>query len=728
MDIVRPKPISYLPLNTPDALVHGACPLDCPDGCSWVVTVRDGKAIGLRGTPEHPYTKGALCVKMNDYLSHVSAPDRLLYPLRRVGKKGEGRFARISWDEALDEMATKLTNIIATSGGEAIWPYQGSGSMGYLQGVNGRAGQRLWNVLGASRHNPDVICSIAGGVGSSYTVGTSRGMDPETLQYAKLILLWGTNVLTSHHHLWKYILAARRNGAYIVAIDPIRTRTALQADEHVAPIPGTDAALALGLLHVIVEMGAEDQAFIREHTLGWEAFRARIMQFPPRRVAAITGIDESAIVALGRRIATTRPTAIRATMGLQRHAGGGMTLRTLTCLPGVTGDWGRLGGGLVYSTGGAFPANLAALFREDLLAKPVRTLLMTHLGEGLTEVTDPPVQALIVYASNPLASVPNQNKIRQGLAREDLFTVVIEHFHTDTVNYADLVLPSTMQPEHADIQDGYGHLYLAWNALAVPAPGECLPHTEIFRRLARAMGLEEPALYDSDEALACQLLQTDHSALKGITLERLQREGWARLAYPELFVPFTERFPTPSGKLEFYSERAAADGHDPLPGYTPPYEGVSAGDKLAQQFPLVLLATASHFFLNSTFANKPDLLRKAGPPQITLHPADAEKRGLKEGDRALVYNDRGRFTACVTVSERVRPGVAATTKGHWPKTLEQGAGVNATVAERDADMGAGAVFHDNRVEVMALGVEDRMPAAESTAGPVKQEARPLPTL
>jgi anaerobic selenocysteine-containing dehydrogenase len=351
----------------------------------------------------------------------------------------------------------------------------------------------------------------------------------------------------------------------------------------------------------------------------------------------------------------------------------------------------------VYSTGGSFPANLAALWREDLLKRQVRTLVMTHLGEELTHRSDPPVQALIVYASNPLASVPEQHKIRRGLCREDLFTVVIEQFPTDTVNYADIVLPSTMQIEHADLHDGYGHLYLAWNAPAVSAPGECLPHTEIFRRLARAIGLQEPALYESDEELARQVLQSEHPAMKGITLERLQCEGWVRLNYPQPFLPFADGFPTPSGKLEFFSAKAAADGYDPLPGYIPPMEANC--EERAHQFPLVLLATASHFFLNSLFANKPDLLRKAGPPKISLHPTDAEKRRLKDGDRARIFNDRGSFIAFVEITDRVRPGVVATTKGYWPKDLEQGTNINATVAGRDADMGSGAVYHDNRVEV-----------------------------
>ncbi len=683
-----------------DRLVPGACPLDCPDTCGWVVTVRDGQAVDLRGARKHPFTRGALCVKVNRYLEHAAAPDRLQHPLRRIGAKGEGRFARISWDEALDEIATRLRNIAERYGGEAIWPYWGTGTLGYLQGLGGFTGRRLFNALGASRHDV-TICSSAGGAGLRYTIGTPAGMDPEDIAHARLVILWGTNTLTSGPHLWRHVQAARDSGAHVVAIDPVRTRTAAQADEHLAPVPGTDAALALGLLHTIVRLGAEDHDYLARHTLGWEAFRERIGEYPPERVAAITGIDRGRIVALGERLATTRPTAIRATQGLQRHAGGGTALRTLACIPGVTGDWGRRGGGLSYSTGAHFPFDRAALVRDDLTPAPVRTLSMTRLAEGLLEVDDPPVKALFVMAANPAASNPRQGLVRRGLSREDLFTVVVEQFPTDTVDHADIVLPTTMQVEHADLLGAYGHLYLAWNEPAVAPPGECLPGTEIMRRLAARLGLTEPSLYDSDEALAGQALGSGHPWLAGITLERLRAEGFVRLAVPEPFLPFADGFPTPSGRLEFHSRRAAADGHDPLPGFAPAAEVADA--TLAARYPLALVSAAGHHFLNTVFGNNPELRRRAGHPRVVLHPADAATRGLATGQRVLVRNDRGSFAAVVEVDDRVRPGVAATTKGYWAK-LTGGSTVNATVAERDADLGGGAVYHDNRVEV---STEDR---------------------
>src|SRR5918995_2740572 len=447
--------------------VPGACPLDCPDGCSWIVTVRDGEAVRLRGNPDHPFTRGALCNKVARYLDHTRAPDRLLHPLRRVGDKGEGRFARISWDDALGEMAQRLLAIRGEHGGEAIWPFVGTGTLGYLQGLEGRAGARLWNVLGASAHIAS-ICSIAGSEGLRYTTGTNRGMDPEAFQHAKLILLWGSNPLTSHHHIWKFIAAARAQGAHLVVIDPVRTRSARQADEHLAPRPGTDAALALGLMGEVVRRGAPDEAFLRERCVGWDAYRERLAEFPPERVAEICDLPVERIVALGERLAGTRPTAIRATMGIQRHAGGGMALRTLATIPAVTGDWALPGGGLAYSTSGYFHRDTAALVRDDLRPHPVRT----PGSGGARRAAPPPVHALVVYGANPLASNPETGKVRRALAREDLFTVVIEQVPTDTVDYADIVLPSTMQTEHLDVHDGYGHMYLAWNEPAVAPPGD----------------------------------------------------------------------------------------------------------------------------------------------------------------------------------------------------------------------------------------------------------------
>ncbi|WP_245721587.1 molybdopterin-containing oxidoreductase family protein [Nocardia crassostreae] len=588
-----------------------------------------------------------------------------------MGRKGEGRFERISWEEALGEIAERVGGIVEEFGGEAVWPFHGTGSLGYIQGLEGFSGRRFFNALGASLHDP-TICSVAGTTGLKYTLGTSGGMDPEDFAKSKLILLWGTNPLTSGHHGWKFV---QDSGAYTVAIDPVRTRTAERCDEHLAPLPGTDAALALGLMHVIVSMGAEDTAYLAEHTEGWKEFRARVAEYTPERTAEITGLPVERIVALGERIARTRPTAIRVSQGIQRHDGGGMALRTLACLPGVTGDWAIPGGGLHYSTSGHFDLDLPALMRSDLLPHPVRTLSMTRLGEGLLEVNDPPVKALFVIAANPVGSNPDQANVIRGLAREDLFTVVLEHFPTDTVDYADIVLPATMQPEHLDVLAAYGNLYLVWNEPAVQPPGECLSTTETFRRLALRMGLTDPALHESDEQLVEQLL-------KAYDVERLRTEGFLKITPG----------PVPNGKLQFVSERAARAGHDPIAGYTPPSD---PGDGL------VLISAASHYFLNTTFGANPELLRRAGEPRITIHPKDAAALGIPDGAKVSVYNARGSFEALAEVSDKVRPGVAATTKGRWAK-LSGGATVNATIAERDSDFGGGAVFHDNRVHLALL--------------------------
>ncbi|RJL30949.1 molybdopterin-containing oxidoreductase family protein [Bailinhaonella thermotolerans] len=676
--------------------VIGACPLDCPDGCSWTVTVKDGVATRLRGNPDHPYTRGALCVKVNRWLEHAAAEDRILYPMRRVGAKGEGRFERITWDEALDEIAVRLRAIIDEHGGEAIWPYFGTGTLGFIQGEGSYAGRALWNVLGASHHDLN-ICSAAGNTGIRQAMGNPGGLDPQDLAHSRLILLWGTNTLTSGHHLWKFIQDADRAGAHIVAIDPIRTRTADRAHEHLAPLPGTDAALALGLMHIVVRQGAHDREFIENHTEGWDRFAERLAEFTPARTAAITGLPEERVVALGERLAETRPTAIRATMGVQRHAGGGAAMRALACIPAVTGDWRHRGGGLSYSTSGHFPLNTGAVMRDDLLERPVRTLAMTRLAEGLLDLSDPPVKALIVTAANPVASTSDQNRIRAGLSREDLFTVVMEQFPTDTVDYADIVLPATMQHEHTDLNNGYGHLYLNWNEPAVPPPGECLSTTETFRRLARRLGLTEPALYRTDEEIAELLLSSRHRALEGITVERLRKEGFVRLSLPEPFLPYAEGFPTDTGRLKFVSEDAAARGLDPVVGYTPPAEALDT----ASPYPFAMITPASHTFLNTVFGNNPELRRRAKGPRVMVHPDDAAAKGLADGQRVRVFNARGGFEAEVEITDRVRPGVVASPKGHWPK-LTGGANVNATVDERDADLARGPLYHDNRVDLAAI--------------------------
>lgn len=678
--------------------VRGACPLDCPDTCSWIVTVDNGVPSSLRGDPSHPYTRGALCNKVIDYLAYARSSERILFPLRRTGRKGDGRFTRIGWEEALTVIAGEMRRAITTDSPDAIWPFIGSGNMGLLQGVYG-AGERLWNVLGVSKHHYN-LCTVAGGVGTGFTLGHNRvGMDPEGFKHSKLIILWGANPISTHPHFWRPVTEARKHGAFVVTIDPLRTRTAAASDWHLAPRPGTDAALALGVMHVVIEEDRLDRAFIERYTAGWDQFSARIREFDPTRVAEITGLPVESIVELGRRVAESRPTGIRIGIGLQRHAGGGTAVRTISCIPGVTGDWRYPGGGAFYDTRGHFGLNWQALWRDDLCRRLRRPLYASRLGESLIN-GEPPVNVLLICGANPAASAPAQSKVRHGLSRADLFTVVVEHFLTDTARYADVVLPATMQIEHRDLLISYGHLYLAMNEAVVAPPGECLPTTEVFRRLAGALGMTEPALYDSDEAMMSQLLDSGHPSLAGITLESLRHEGSIRLNYPDPFVPFASGFPTESGRLEFVSQRMAREGLDPVAGFVPPRE--SADSPAASTHPFVLITPANHYFLNSTFANVPRQLARAGEPAVTIHPEDAAPLGIVAGDRVRVSNDRGAFIAIADVSDAVRRGVLASPKGRWPQLTCGGATANATVSDGCADLGAGSLYHDNRVSIEKL--------------------------
>ena len=490
-------------LKEQDRSLHvGACPLDCPDACSWIVEMDNGIPVRLSGNPDHPFTGKALCAKTSTYLEEVARSDRLVFPQKRIGAKGEGKFQRISWDEAIQAIATNLRSTIDEFGSEAIWPYAGSGTIGVIQGIVG-AGKRLFHYLNASRHNPN-ICSAAGHVGMGYTTGSAMGMNPEDLSHSKLIVLWATNTIETSQHLWPFIQNAKKSsGARIVVVDPVLTASAKRADLHVPIKPGTDGALVLGLVRELAELGAIDDQFLAERTVGWDEFYAeQVLAYSKEEVAKICGVDKSAIEAFARLLAECSPAVgIKTAMGLQQHRRGGQAARMLTCLPAVLGAFQALGGGFCYSTGPAFPLNFDKLCRPDFQQNECRTLAMTRLGSGLLDLNDPPVKSLVIWAGNPVVSNPDQNRIRRGLSRDDLFTVVIENFQTDTADYADILLPGTMQIEHADLHDSWGHLYLQWNPPVVRPRGECLAHTEIFRRIAAAMDLKEPALFASDEQM-----------------------------------------------------------------------------------------------------------------------------------------------------------------------------------------------------------------------------------
>jgi anaerobic selenocysteine-containing dehydrogenase len=678
---------------------RGACPLDCPDACVWQITVENGRAIKLRGDHEHPFTRGALCGKVNRYLHAVNGPDRLTHPMVRVGAKGVGpeAYRRASWDEALERVAGGLTQAIERHGPESVLPFYFAGTMGHVQGWT--MGPRLFAHLGASRLRT-TICTAAATAALRSVFGASVGFEPETIVEARLIVLWGANLLSSNLHQWPFVLEAQRRGAYVVAIDPIRTDTAARCDEHIAPLPGTDAALALGLMRHVRDAGAADRAWLEAHTVGWPQLEARLDDWPVERAAAECGLPVDALRALGERIATTRPTAIRVGLGLQRHHGAGQAIRAISALSLVTGDFRYPGGGSLCMTAGHHPVDEERVARpEGMPAPPARSINMSRLAEALHEA-DPPVAAMVVFNANPAATVPDQRRAHAGLARDDLFTAVLEQRWTDTCDFSDVVLPVTMQPEHLDLLSSYGHHYLALNVPVAQPPGEALPNAEIFRRLAVKLGLDHPRLRDSDEDLVRQLLDGT-----GVTLEELQERTFVRITGIAVgSAPYAEGgFPTRDGRARLVDDRLARTGVDPIVGYTPPLEATDA--ELAARHPLVLVAPAGRFFMNSTFASIPWHVAKMGPPRVHLHPDDAAARGLAHGDAVRVRNDRGSFLAACAVDAAARPGLAFTYKAYWARLSPGGSNVNAVTAVRDTDMGGGPTFHDCRVEVEPVPME-----------------------
>ena len=678
-------------------IIHAACPHDCPDTCAMLVEVEDGRATRVSGDPDHPTTQGFLCTKVTRYLERVYNPDRVLYPLRRIGKKGEGRFARISWDEALDTIAERFREIAESEDGpEAILPFSYGGTMGMVNGSS--MDRRFFHRLGASLL-ARTICSSAGGEALAYTVGLKMGTDMENFHRARLIVLWGTNTLSSNIHLWPEIKEALANGARLIGIDPFRNHTLDHCHQLIQLQPGTDAAFALAVMNVIISEGLVDSDYVERHTLGFDQLRERAAEFTPSRAAAICGVTESEIINFAREYATTRPAAIRINYGLQRHAGGGMAVRAISCLPALIGSWRDAGGGVLLSTSGTFKFNADALERPDLMRGNPRTINMTRLGEALTE-SRPPVRALYVYNSNPAAIAPDQSKVIEGLMREDLFTVVHEQFQTDTADYADILLPATTQLEHRDIVRPYGHYYLVYNEPAIAPLGEAEPNWQVFRKLAERMGFEEDCFKDTDEEIIRQALATDDSLFEGVTLERLKRDGWARLNLPETFAPFAEGgYQTPSGKCEFYSESMKRAGLDPLPAYIPPRESPASAPQLAARFPLQLISPPANSFLNSSFSNLKSFLKSERQPFVLINEADAASRQIADGDMVRVWNDRGQCTLVAQVSDRVKAGVACALSTWWNKLSPGRTNVNQTVSQALTDIGDGATFYDNLVEI-----------------------------
>ncbi|MGZ4701844.1 MAG: molybdopterin-containing oxidoreductase family protein, partial [Ilumatobacteraceae bacterium] len=643
--------------------------------------------------PDHPYSKGELCPKVNKFLDRVYSDERVLHPLRRVGPKGEGRFEQITWDAALAEIAARFHEIIDSDGAEAIMPYSDAGnqsllSMGFPE--------RFWNRLGATRV-VRAICGPTVGAGVKMTNGTTKCLDPLEIRHSRLILLWGTNTKLTNRHLWPTIEEARVDGAQVIVIDPIRTMTADDADWFIQPLPGTDIALMLAIMHVLIRDDLTDRQWVADHTFGFDELAAHVAEWTPERAAATCGIEVADIERLATMYGTIRPSVIRTLVGAEHHENGAMFFRTLACLPALVGAWQHRGGGLARSVGvwSGSVVDDAVLQRPDLLAgRQPRWVNMSRLAEILTETTDPPIKGLLVWNCNPLTITPNAEKIRAGVTRDDLFTVVHEQFITDTARYADIVLPATTQIEATDVVPPWGHLWLSWNEAAIEPCGEAVSNSELSRRLAKAMGYTEPELFDDD-------LTALRESLPGIDVDELRRVGYVRVPYPDDGRPFGDGvFPTASGRVEFVSEALVAMGQPALPTFVAPAEG--PGTMLAERYPLQLMTPKHHTrFLNGSYSHLPGHGGRESGPFLELCAADAASRGISDGQCVRVFNDRASIEVPARVSDRLRPGLVSIPFGWWSRHHPDGMVANSLTNDTLTEWGGGVAFYDTLVEVAA---------------------------
>jgi anaerobic selenocysteine-containing dehydrogenase len=663
-------------------LVRGACPHDCPDTCAMHVTVEDGRATKVAGDPDHPITVGFLCGKVSRYLDHVYSDERILHPLVREG----GGFRRASWDEALDAAAAGIQRARERFGGESILPYSYMGTQGLIQGNTMSA--RVMNALGASALER-TICATAGITGMNQAHGESPEVDPEEWPNARYILVWGWNPMSTAPHLWRKLLDARKQGARLVVVDPFRSRTARLADEHLRPLPGTDAALAIGMMRAVVDAGLHDEDWCRAYADGYDELLAEVDRTSVEKCAAQCGVDAEAIARVGRDFASTRPALLRLGVGAQRHAGAPAAYATVASLPMLTGAWRDRGGGCSYiPTATAAAISARPLQREDLRPGPVRTINMSRLGEALTDpALDPPVKALVCWNSNPAAIAPDQERVLEGLRRDDLFVVVLEQFMTDTAQTADVILPATTQLEHLDVLFSWGHHYVTWNEPAIEPLAEARPNTEIFRNLAERLGLDDPCFRESDDELVDQLLA-------GFQENGLRERGWTKVDLGQGPLPHAEGgFGTASGRAVMQAR------------YEPPAE--VADEALAERFPLALVTPKTHLFLNSTFANGTARQHRAQPsPEVVVSPADAAARGIEDGGEVRVFNERGSFTCAARVSDDARPGVLVAPMGWWNADYPGGRSAQATTPELLTAEGNAPTFNDNRVECERLKGSD----------------------
>lgn len=704
--------------------VFGACPHDCPDTCAMLYEVENDRLVNVRGNPDHPLTRGGLCTKLKDFHDHHYNPERVLYPLRRVGPKGSRRFERISWDEALDEIKTRWTAIIDEYGAEAILPYNYLGNQGTLQGLT--VGDAFFNKLGASVLEK-TFCASGSSTAWLLTVGPTGGVDPESFAQSKYIIIWACNSVSTNLHHWHIVHEAQKNGAKVVVIDAYKSRTAKQADWHLAPKPGTDGALAMAMIHQIIAEDLLDRDYVARYTVGFEELKERAARYTPEYAAEITGIPADDIRKLSREYATTQPAAIRIGVALERHHGGGQTIRAVCCLPALTGAWRHVGGGLLQMPVWEFPIHWDRVCRPEWIKPGTRVINILKLGDALTGRMPlaPPVKSLMVYNANPVSQAPETNRIVEGLKREDLFTVVSEHFITDTAAYADIVLPAAMAGEMDDIMWSWGHLYLTLNQKAVPASGEAVPNTELFRRLAKVMGFDDEQFTRSDREMIEHYVDWNAPQLRDIDLAYLERRGYAHIrgGKPETSAPHAEgNFPTPSGKCEFKASGAAqgnfvgavfrqmyesgqgAEPIDDLPDYVPCRERPESDPERAKRFPLNILSPKSHGFLNSCYANEEHKIRAQGEQFVLINPADAEPRGIREGDNVKVFNDRGEFEADARVTEDTPPGVVVATLGYWRSRNRSDGSVNVISSAAYCNFGHAPTFSDNLVEVRRADV------------------------
>jgi anaerobic selenocysteine-containing dehydrogenase len=645
------------------------------------VTVEDGRAVAVAGDPDHPITVGFLCGKVSNYLDRVYSEERILHPLARTGAKGEGSFERISWDEALDRVAEGLTQVRDDYGGEAILPYSYMGTQGLVQGNIMSA--RVMNALGATELER-TICATAGNAGVKMAHGISPEVDPEEWPHARYVLVWGWNPMSTAPHLWRKLLDARKAGARLVVVDPFRSRTARVADEHLRPLPGTDAALGIGMMRAIVDAGLQDEDWCRAHADGYDELLAKLTDFPVERAAEISGVDADTIARVGREFASTRPALLRLGVGAQRHLGAPTAYSTLASLPALTGAWRERGGGCSYVPNATASAvSASALQGAELRPGPVRTINMSQVGAALTDASlDPPLKALVCWNANPAAIAPDQDQVLAGLRRDDLFTVVLEQFMTDTAAHADVVLPATTQLEHRDIVFSWGHHYLTWNEPAIEPLGEAKPNTETFRLIAERLGLGDPLFRETDEELIDQLLA-------GFEEGDLRERGWTKIDLGQGPTPHADGgFATESGKVALRADFVA------------PAE--VADEELGKCYPLALVTPKTHLFLNSTFANQRRQHSAQPHPEVVVSPTDAGERGIADGAAVRIWNDRGAFTCAARVSDDARPGVLVAPMGWWNRDYEGGRSAQATTSQRLTEVGHAPIFNDNRVEVEPL--------------------------